>query len=37
MFRMILEEVPNWAPDTVNTDFEASAISALKEVLFSFY
>lgn len=32
MFRMILEEVPNWVPDTVHIDFEASAISALREV-----
>lgn len=32
MLQMILREVPDWKPETINIDFEASAVAALRDV-----
>lgn len=32
MFRLILDVIPEWKPQKINLDFEAAAISALREV-----
>lgn len=32
MFRLILDEIPEWKPQKINVDFEAAAISALRDV-----
>lgn len=32
MFRLILDSVPEWNPQQINLDFEAAAISAIREV-----
>lgn len=32
LFRLVMERIPEWNPQTINVDFESAAISALQEV-----